>query len=1005
METMFIHIMEMSIASCFIILAVIGMRFLLKKAPKGFCYVLWALVAIRLICPVTIESSFSLVPQMDTVLEDVQGELTGEQNAPNQNLQNSTTDVINLQGNIIGNQNVQNSTTDVENPQGSAVGNQNLHNSTTDVENPQGSAVGNQNLHNSTTDVENSQGSTVGNQNLQNNITDAEKLQNSTPGSEKSSTSFAGVSYVWLTVVVLLLVYMIASYIYLWKKVQVSAPIGDNVYICDAIRSPFIFGVIRPRIYLPSYVEKEQMSYILAHEKAHMKCLDYLWKPLGFAILSIHWFNPLVWMAYVLMCKDLELACDERVIRHMDLEEKRNYSEVLLACSSPRHYISACPVAFGEISIKERIKKVLLYKKPATWVIGIAVLVCLIIGVCFLTNPKGKSVSGDIETEMEQGTETQEETETESQKEEDSNIQEDEPLFTYKQGDAHEFSITLPDGVKLGEKKVTDEIEAWVLEMETYNPLEKYPYANEDDIWITPGFVTSFEGPYIKEAETGYRRSIEDWDCITSDFENYLGLKICTVEADVYSYEVWANDDELSYDSGYIYYWMLLFDDNTGSEFRGKTNCVLLNQKCFTKAEALSIGLRFVPDFKEDTTVEQDKTLQDGYKETVIYETTADLNHDGLPDKVQTVVIYSSNGNADVTAPENAARIKIFCQKQDGTYDNTPTYVTDTYSYSHSANETAVLTQKDGKDYLMFSEMYQMQEEAIYYFDVWYLGSDNVEVVVAADEIEFACGEYSDLWYDYHVSLRDEVVPAFKAQMENWIANGKILISYDVSTSVYVSTQAISYAANVYYDQIWSRRDRADLPEGTSYKVAYQAIAEQFVQKYPEKDHSARFDLIYFDEDETPELLVSVGTDTSIYTYHNGRIYPIIKEWGFGAGGNAGYFYIPKKNVLYNENADYAGAINYIHLWKIDENHQLSSYYDESLVITVFDSLDWSTAPNPEELDGKAHFFYGDKQVTEDEFNTYLMGYTTVDEIKHFGYGKFIFLEADKKMEELIAEW
>ena len=955
------------------------MRFLLKKAPKGFCYVLWALVAIRLICPVTIESSFSLVPQMDTVLEDVRGELTGEQNAPNQNLQNSTTDVINLQGNIVGNQNVQNSTTDVENPQGSAVGNQNLHNSTTDVEN--------------------SQGSTVGNQNLQNNITDAEKLQNSTPGSEKSSTSFAGVSYVWLTVVVLLLVYMIASYIYLWKKVQVSAPIGDNVYICDAIRSPFIFGVIRPRIYLPSYVEKEQMSYILAHEKAHMKCLDYLWKPLGFVILSIHWFNPLVWMAYVLMCKDLELACDERVIRNMDFTEKRNYSEVLLACSSPRHYISACPVAFGEISIKERIKKVLLYKKPATWMVGIAIVVCIVFGVCFLTNPKVQTgaTTPDTEQESEVEDDTQSDTqmsmkgETETENQEDSNSEDekDEKQFIYTTAEVPEFQIGLPADTLLSNKSAYKELEGWFMTVDGYDALEKYPYADANDMWLTAGFVTSFEGPYLADLRNyakGYGVSIKDWDCVMSDQEHYEGLRICTAQADVYTYHIWGSHDELSYDSGYVYYWMIIFDDNTGDKAEGKTNCIFLSQNVFSKADAISIGLRFVPDFV-GTDASGDSNTANGASST-LYETSADLNHDGLSDKVQTRS-YSDGKMA----------ICVYFQKEDGTYPTTPNYLSRQYSYEQSGNQTVVLTKKDGFDYLLFSKMNEQDEEAEYYYQVLYFAEDGKAKCVAADTVDFLCYPLADIWGAER--LRDRTVPALKEAMMPWLENGTILLSFDVKTPSYISTATESYTAEIYYNQIWERRDRENYPAGTTYKVAYTDILQWHKERYPEDTIQA--DLIYVDADETPELVVQKGACISLYAYRDGRIYTIIGEWGFGAAGNNGYLYLPKKGYIYNENDDFAGSITYYHLWSLDENYQMEFCFEHSLARSCFSDL--HRAPDPETIDGKGHYFFGYEEITEEQFDSYLMGYITAEEMRNFSNGEFVYIEADKTADELMSEW
>lgn len=161
-----------------------------------------------------------------------------------------------------------------------------------------------------------------------------------------------------------------------------------NIYICDKVETPFILGLFRPRIYLPSAMEDSDKEYVIAHEKAHLKRLDHLWKPLGFLLLTVYWFNPVLWVAYILLCRDIELACDERVIHDMGAEDKKAYSAALLNCSIPRRMIAACPLAFGEVGVKQRIKSVLHYKKPAFWIVAVALLATVGIAIGFLTDPK-----------------------------------------------------------------------------------------------------------------------------------------------------------------------------------------------------------------------------------------------------------------------------------------------------------------------------------------------------------------------------------------------------------------------------------------------------------------------------------------------------------------------------------------------------------------------------------------------------------------------------------------
>ena len=198
-------------------------------------------------------------------------------------------------------------------------------------------------------------------------------------------TEIAG--WVWLIGLGAMLLYALVSYLRLRRRVSVSLPVQDHIYLCDAISSPFILGVVKPHIYLPSDLDEVQRQNVLAHEQAHLARRDHWWKPLGFALLAVYWFNPVLWLAYTLLCRDIELACDERVIRTMDESAVKTYSTVLLACSMPRKAVITCPLAFGEVGVKERVRNALHYKKPAFWVVAASVAVCVVVAVCFLTDP------------------------------------------------------------------------------------------------------------------------------------------------------------------------------------------------------------------------------------------------------------------------------------------------------------------------------------------------------------------------------------------------------------------------------------------------------------------------------------------------------------------------------------------------------------------------------------------------------------------------------------------
>ena len=196
---------------------------------------------------------------------------------------------------------------------------------------------------------------------------------------------------VWAVGAVVMLLYGTISGLRLRRKLRASILIRDRVYICDEVASPFVFGFFRPKIYMPSGIEESQLPYILAHENAHIRRLDHWWKPISFGLLAIYWFNPLLWVAHILLCRDIERACDEKVVADMDNGQKKGYSQALVACSVHRRMIMTCPVAFGEIGVKTRVKGVFSYKKPALWLMITSVAACTAVAACFLTNPKACS--------------------------------------------------------------------------------------------------------------------------------------------------------------------------------------------------------------------------------------------------------------------------------------------------------------------------------------------------------------------------------------------------------------------------------------------------------------------------------------------------------------------------------------------------------------------------------------------------------------------------------------
>lgn len=311
MESLFLKLLNMSINASWLVLAIIIIRIIFKNAPKFIRCILWGLVGLRLILPISPQSVLSLIPSGETIPPDI---IYSKEPSIHSGIAflNSTVNPI-ISGSLAP--------------------------TPTDSSNP-----------------------------------------------IKIIVFIATI--VWLVGVLALVVYSFLSYIRIKKRVLEAIPLKENIFICDRIDTPFILGIIKPQIYLPSVLNEGDTDFVIAHEKAHIKRRDHLWKPIGFMLLTVYWFNPLMWVGYILLCRDIELACDEKVLRSMGAEIKKPYSEALINCSVPRKLISACPLAFGEAGVKNRIKSVLSYKKPAFWVIIVAVILCIVTAVCFLTNPK-----------------------------------------------------------------------------------------------------------------------------------------------------------------------------------------------------------------------------------------------------------------------------------------------------------------------------------------------------------------------------------------------------------------------------------------------------------------------------------------------------------------------------------------------------------------------------------------------------------------------------------------
>ncbi len=357
MNTFFIKLLDISALSCFVICAVIVLRLCFKKSPAYIRCLLWSLVALRLILPVSIESSLSLVPSETPVSDYIGSSVQTTPTLPS----HKPEAIIPPTDNDTPDDTVIDTPEKVPEPVIPPVENKDDAADTPLIQAP---------------------------------------INPEVPGESKQADWKQTAFYVWLLGAVLMLAYMLGSYVFIRKKVRNAVLYDERIRIFNGDTSPFVLGIIKPTVYVPSVFNGEQLECILAHEKAHISRGDHLLKPFAFLLLSVYWFNPLTWLAYIMFCKDIELACDEKVIAKLSLPQRKLYSVTLLACSTKRLSVVS-PLAFGEVGVKERVNNVMNYKKPSFWIICITLIAAAAAAVFFITSPSSSTVDESADSSEE----------------------------------------------------------------------------------------------------------------------------------------------------------------------------------------------------------------------------------------------------------------------------------------------------------------------------------------------------------------------------------------------------------------------------------------------------------------------------------------------------------------------------------------------------------------------------------------------------------------------------
>ena len=310
MNELFLKVLNSSISASWLVLAVLLLRFLLRRAPKWVSVLLWGLVALRLLLPFSVQSVLSLIPSSETLPDEV---LSG----PSFDIHTGIAPVDQQVNVYLANR----------------------------------------------------------------------YFEGVTVPANSGAERMTQLAFVWAAGIAVMLLYAAVSCWRLRRTLRTAIPLRDNLYQSESIVSPFVLGIVRPKIYLPFHLAQEALPYVIAHEQAHIQRKDHWWKPLGFLLLAVHWFNPLLWLAYTLLCRDIELACDERVIRGLSCAGRAAYTQALVACSTGRRVAIAWPLTFGEVGVKERVRSVMYYKKPGFWLVSVSLAACAAAAVCFLTDP------------------------------------------------------------------------------------------------------------------------------------------------------------------------------------------------------------------------------------------------------------------------------------------------------------------------------------------------------------------------------------------------------------------------------------------------------------------------------------------------------------------------------------------------------------------------------------------------------------------------------------------
>ncbi len=812
----FSQILNMSMTAGVIICAVLIIRILLRRAPKIFSYLLWSVVLFRLLCPVTLSSSLSALNFWKAPAAETETTAFLSQAVP-------------------------------DNPALSELPSDFIHDASGTFIQPQSLAP---------------------------------LAATAEPKAIAKNLAFLICSYIWLLGILLITVNGMISTLRLKKRLAGSYCIENNIYITDSVDTPFTMGILSPKIYLPEFLSHREKQFIILHEQTHIRRGDHIVKLLAFLALTIHWFNPLVWIAFCIAEKDMEMSCDETVMKKMKEDIRAEYSTSLLCLATGKRIIRGTPLAFGEGNTKSRVKNIMHYKKPALVMVCIAaVLVCVCI-VGFGTNPTEKtSVSsiGDTETDLAS------ETDFSGVSSSEGFVNDWARAFCERNGEKIAAMSTAAAKESLKETAFLEETDGsfqlGVSSPWPWNPDSDYRIVTVSDTNAEILYYARTSDPHI----TVWRESLE----LSPEGDSFL---ISSEQLEILDSISSEEEFKRAYPNGLSNTPMDYLWDNTAESLNQNTlissswiyktlaapetaAVYLLNLSEDTKASIASVSdsiseesmVSFVsvnlvfPDGSQTTIrmrqpfnqnfdgrgiwIPQDdsstfyakKSLPEnilysqysylgnygssGYPadadyrlartERVIYSTTADVTHDGIEDRIDSIVADEdvSGSPLEIMSGIGAAYIKVYSGNEDGSFSDTAVFVSLEIADSHAGNGQICLVKRNGLSYLLISNMYEIMGQASYCFTVFYIDTQR-ETAVCVDEAA-ASFVLSEEFPDPAEALptREEAIPPFQKRLQPWLNDAILFVSCDVSDTPEINLSLLNeeYRALDYYDRVWER--------------------------------------------------------------------------------------------------------------------------------------------------------------------------------------------------------